>query len=607
MNEDQPTRVAILIPSLFDHDRFAARVSPSHADEEEVPWVELQPGETVESAAGRAAALVGALGLTLGTCLLDQSVPDHGRYVVLSGLVDSATPAYWQTIPRMARGAFGCFLEAAASRLTAPLAVGVLVPRGDKFAAIFSRKRQQWEIPCGMAKRGEVPPETALREAVEEIGVQVELGPVLFDRVIQSVAGPWNRLVIFSATTPADAELRGSTEGAAAWVDETVLICTSFGASTRRAIEAWQSRNGVSPSTVRDRNVEVDVRVTWDHDRGFTVCADGRSPGMRTSDLSAAASVVQDRLLVLPKSAGPSPYRQPSSPECVAPTRAQGSPEGPPLVRFTVTDHVKEVARGVIFHSGRVAVEWSKRGSVEIHPDLRSLLCREDGPRYTARAVDELEFACEGFPVPLRVRQGHLMDAHWCVQRQDPETGAWTSLRGAEAGLADAQRAARDAFPWLPGKGGPAEVLEVAFVLEGRALHNRFDREATLRAARNVMLEIADRLDHPFDAWEVRNDTGEALPLDAPLHRSVQSTVPIDGVPQFVLNLRAGADEVMVEVRVNAHAVDTVCVPMGATVERALQIAKESTKVKDAIGHREVTGVSFETGRVLSIVTWKEE
>lgn len=56
---------------------------------------------------------------------------------------------------------------------------GCLIMHGDQFLVARHRKKDKWNLPGGTAERGESAQCTAVRETGEELGIQVEVGPLL--------------------------------------------------------------------------------------------------------------------------------------------------------------------------------------------------------------------------------------------------------------------------------------------------------------------------------------------------------------------------------------------------------------------------------------------
>jgi 8-oxo-dGTP pyrophosphatase MutT (NUDIX family) len=100
--------------------------------------------------------------------------------------------------------------------MTAIRSVCVIIQRGDRYAAIRSKKRGGIELPGGKLNPGETPLDAAKREIQEELGVVVEALQPLFT-VPQTVRGISFLCTLFSGRISPNATLMASDEGDVLW------------------------------------------------------------------------------------------------------------------------------------------------------------------------------------------------------------------------------------------------------------------------------------------------------------------------------------------------------------------------------------------------------
>jgi 8-oxo-dGTP pyrophosphatase MutT (NUDIX family) len=112
--------------------------------------------------------------------------------------------------------------DSMASEKPMRIAAGVLVLGLDGLVLGVSRgnDEQDWGLPFGICDSGETPEQTAIRETMEETGLEA------FDlrRFYEAVAGNY-RAITFLAQ--ARGQLRSSEEGRVAWIDITRLVADS--------------------------------------------------------------------------------------------------------------------------------------------------------------------------------------------------------------------------------------------------------------------------------------------------------------------------------------------------------------------------------------------
>ena len=101
------------------------------------------------------------------------------------------------------------------------VAAGAVIRRGDEILLIqrgTDPEKGRWSVPGGRAEPGERLAETARREVREEVGIDVEIGPLV--GVVERT-GPGYHVIVadFTAQCAADAvPLAGDDAAAVAWV-----------------------------------------------------------------------------------------------------------------------------------------------------------------------------------------------------------------------------------------------------------------------------------------------------------------------------------------------------------------------------------------------------
>ncbi len=108
----------------------------------------------------------------------------------------------------------------------------VVIHRDGKFSAIYHAKRLQIEIAGGKQDAGETIEECAVREAREELGVEVfNLRPLYTTPILGSDDRHYV-CTVFHADIAPDAELVSSSEGEAFWATQADL-CPKGGFRSR--------------------------------------------------------------------------------------------------------------------------------------------------------------------------------------------------------------------------------------------------------------------------------------------------------------------------------------------------------------------------------------
>ncbi len=126
--------------------------------------------------------------------------------------------------------------------------VVVLIPCGDRFAAIRSRKHGgAVELPGGKVELGESDAEAARREVFEEVGPVLRhdapLAPLgVFEHTFGGVA--WECAAFLGVDS--GAPLRGSDEGEATWATREELLAGTYGGVVRRILESLDALSDIA-------------------------------------------------------------------------------------------------------------------------------------------------------------------------------------------------------------------------------------------------------------------------------------------------------------------------------------------------------------------------
>lgn len=100
-----------------------------------------------------------------------------------------------------------------------PRSACVFIARDGRVAALHHAVRGAPEVPGGKLEPGETIRACAARECREEVGVSPLRLRVLFEVEVNGHAA-----TVFAARCAPDAELRGSREGAAFWIEPAALV-----------------------------------------------------------------------------------------------------------------------------------------------------------------------------------------------------------------------------------------------------------------------------------------------------------------------------------------------------------------------------------------------
>ncbi len=133
-----------------------------------------------------------------------------------------------------------CTACGAVTYLDPKLAVAVVIERDGRFLlgqrGAGTRGAGKWGFPAGFVDRGEVVEEAAVREAREEIGLDVTLGPLL---ALFSQPGEPVVLAVYAATATG-APTAGDDLTAVGWFAPHALPPLAF-AHDRQILTAWHA------------------------------------------------------------------------------------------------------------------------------------------------------------------------------------------------------------------------------------------------------------------------------------------------------------------------------------------------------------------------------
>ena len=131
------------------------------------------------------------------------------------------------------------------------LAAAVVIARDDRL--LLGRRREgaraagRWSFPAGFVERGEPVESAAAREAREEVGLDVAIGPLIG---LYSRAGETVVLAVFAGSAAADEPVAGDDLDAVGWFPLDALPELAF-PHDARVIADWQARAGAPPGTGR--------------------------------------------------------------------------------------------------------------------------------------------------------------------------------------------------------------------------------------------------------------------------------------------------------------------------------------------------------------------
>lgn len=121
-----------------------------------------------------------------------------------------------------------------------PISVkGVLDTAGG--VVLLQNERHEWELPGGRIEDGETPQECLAREIREELGVEVEVGPLLDSYVFEVIPGKRVFIVTYGCTLAGPFEPAISGEHTRFGVFATDSLPHPLPAGYRASIENWTS------------------------------------------------------------------------------------------------------------------------------------------------------------------------------------------------------------------------------------------------------------------------------------------------------------------------------------------------------------------------------
>lgn len=133
-----------------------------------------------------------------------------------------------------------CVACGAVTFLDPKVAVAVVIARDDRVLlgkrADWTRNPGTWSFPAGFVDRGEVVEAAATREALEETGLAVEIGPVLG---VFSSPGEPVVLIAYAARTVKGEPVPGDDLTELGWFDPLCLPPLAFEHDSR-IIQLWQ-------------------------------------------------------------------------------------------------------------------------------------------------------------------------------------------------------------------------------------------------------------------------------------------------------------------------------------------------------------------------------
>jgi ADP-ribose pyrophosphatase YjhB (NUDIX family) len=127
------------------------------------------------------------------------------------------------------------------------LAVAVVVERDGRL--LFGRRGPgtrepgKWSFPAGFVERGERVEDAAVREVAEEVGLEVEVGPLLG---LYSATGETVVLAVYPATAVRGKAVARDDLIEVGWFPADALPELAF-PHDERIVEAWRTRRHASP------------------------------------------------------------------------------------------------------------------------------------------------------------------------------------------------------------------------------------------------------------------------------------------------------------------------------------------------------------------------
>ena len=114
---------------------------------------------------------------------------------------------------------------------------GVLLDAADR-VCLLKKDRNEWELPGGRLEPRESPEQALVREAGEELGIQVLVGSLLDAQVAEVIPGREVFLVTYRCFWDGEGQIRKSSEHEdVGWFSAEVLCSLKISACYTRAIK----------------------------------------------------------------------------------------------------------------------------------------------------------------------------------------------------------------------------------------------------------------------------------------------------------------------------------------------------------------------------------
>jgi ADP-ribose pyrophosphatase YjhB (NUDIX family) len=143
-----------------------------------------------------------------------------------------------------------CLDCGAITYLDPKLAVTVIIEREDRILlgkrAEWTRSPGAWSFPAGFVERGEIVESAAIREVREEVGLTVEVGPVL--GVLSEIGEPVV-LLVFPATSAIGEPVPGDDVTEIGWFspDDLPELAFDHDPQILRLWQDWRGQRAIPP------------------------------------------------------------------------------------------------------------------------------------------------------------------------------------------------------------------------------------------------------------------------------------------------------------------------------------------------------------------------
>ena len=116
---------------------------------------------------------------------------------------------------------------------------GVVIHHGQ--VALALNDRAEWELPGGQLELAETPDECVARELAEELGLTVEVGPIIDSWLFENIVPGANVFIVtYGCELVGPASLRRSSEHREVrWFEVTELAALPLPTGYRRSIDRW--------------------------------------------------------------------------------------------------------------------------------------------------------------------------------------------------------------------------------------------------------------------------------------------------------------------------------------------------------------------------------